>query len=62
MKPGMTGLAAIKGSRGPLHSAADVRRRVAFDVEYIERQMFWLDLWIVARTVLSVFGDRSAIR
>ena len=44
MKPGMTGWAAINGSRGPLHTAQDVRRRVALDVDYIERQSFWLDL------------------
>jgi len=62
MKPGMTGLAAVRGSRGPLHTAAEVRHRVALDIEYIERQTFWLDVSILARTVPSVFGDRSAIR
>ena len=58
----MTGWAAIQGSRGPLHTAADVRRRVALDIEYIERQSFWLDVVIIARTVPSVFGDQSSIR
>jgi Undecaprenyl-phosphate glucose phosphotransferase len=62
IKPGMTGWAAIKGSRGPLHSADDVRRRVSLDVHYIDHQSFWLDVWIMAMTVPSVFGDRSAIR
>jgi len=62
MKPGMTGWAAIKGSRGPLHSAQDVRRRVRLDVEYIERQSLWLDLWIMAVTVPVLLGDRAAIR
>ncbi len=62
MKPGMTGWAAIKGSRGPLHSAEDVRRRVRLDVEYIERQSLWLDLWIMAVTVPVLLGDRAAIR
>lgn len=62
MKPGMTGWAAIHGSRGPLHEAADVQRRVALDVEYIARQSFWLDVWIMLMTVPSVFGDRHAIR
>ena len=62
IKPGMTGWAAIKGSRGPLHTADDVRRRVALDVDYIDRQSFWLDAWILVMTVPSVFGDRSAIR
>jgi Undecaprenyl-phosphate glucose phosphotransferase len=62
IKPGMTGWAAINGSRGPLHTADDVRRRVSLDVYYIDRQSFWLDAWILVMTVPSVFGDRSAIR
>ena len=62
IKPGMTGWAAIKGSRGPLHSAEDVRRRVALDVHYIDHQSFWLDAWIIVMTVPSVLGDREAVR
>lgn len=62
MKPGMTGWAAIHGSRGPLHNAEDVRRRITLDVEYIERQSVWLDLYIMALTVPCILGDRQTIR
>ncbi len=62
IKPGMTGWAAVHGSRGPLDSAEDVRRRVALDVHYIEHQSFWLDAWIIVMTVPSVLGDREAVR
>lgn len=62
IKPGMTGWAAVKGSRGPLHTAAEVRQRVRLDVEYVERQSFWLDLWIMAVTVPVLLGDRVAVR
>jgi polysaccharide biosynthesis protein PslA len=62
IKPGMTGWAAVKGSRGPLHTAAEVRRRVQLDVDYVERQSFWLDLWIMAVTVPVLLGDRVAVR
>jgi Undecaprenyl-phosphate glucose phosphotransferase len=62
IKPGMTGWAAIKGSRGPLDSAQDVRRRVQLDIDYIERQSFWLDLKIMALTVPVLLGDRLAVR
>ncbi|MBU1346180.1 MAG: exopolysaccharide biosynthesis polyprenyl glycosylphosphotransferase [Alphaproteobacteria bacterium] len=62
MKPGMTGWAAVNGSRGPLHSAADVRRRVQLDVDYIERQSLWLDLWVMVITLPVLLGDRAAIR
>lgn len=62
MKPGMTGWAAIKGSRGPLHTAADVRRRVQLDIDYIERQSFWLDVWVMLMTAPVLLGDRAAVR
>ncbi len=62
MKPGITGWAAIHGSRGPIDTPADVRRRVALDVEYIERQSFWLDLYIMAMTLPCLLGDKDAVR
>jgi exopolysaccharide biosynthesis polyprenyl glycosylphosphotransferase len=63
LKPGLTGLAAIRGSRGPVDDAESLRRRVMLDLDYIERQSLWLDLWIMAVTVpLLVLGDRSAAR
>ena len=62
IKPGMTGWAAINGSRGPMHTAAEVRRRVQLDIDYIERQSFWLDLWVIAVTVPVLLGDRISVR
>ncbi|WP_297513769.1 exopolysaccharide biosynthesis polyprenyl glycosylphosphotransferase [uncultured Caulobacter sp.] len=62
MKPGLTGWAAIKGSRGPVDTPESVRRRVALDVEYIERQSFWLDLYVIVMTIPCLLGDRSAVR
>jgi lipopolysaccharide/colanic/teichoic acid biosynthesis glycosyltransferase len=62
MKPGMTGWAAIQGSRGPVDTPDSVRRRVALDVEYIERQSFWFDLYIMAMTIPCLLGDTKAIR
>ena len=62
IKPGMTGWAAVNGSRGPLHTAQDVRRRVQLDIDYVENQSFWLDLWIMAITLPVLLGDRAAVR
>ncbi len=62
IKPGMTGWAAIKGSRGPLDNPTEVRRRVALDIDYIERQSLWLDLFILLMTVPCLLGDRHAVR
>ncbi len=62
MKPGVTGWAAIKGSRGPVDTPELVRERVALDVDYIERQSFWLDLYIIVMTIPCLLGDRSTVR
>ncbi|MDO8411416.1 MAG: sugar transferase, partial [Phenylobacterium sp.] len=62
MKPGMTGWAAIHGSRGPVDTPADVRRRIQLDIEYIERQSIWLDLCIIALTIPCLLGDRQGVR
>jgi Undecaprenyl-phosphate glucose phosphotransferase len=62
LKPGMTGWAAIRGSRGPVETAEKVSQRVALDVEYIERQSLMLDLAIMAMTIPCLLGDSQAVR
>ena len=62
MKPGLTGWAAVNGSRGPVDTPEAVRRRVSLDLEYVERQSVWLDLAIMARTVPCVLGDTAVVR
>lgn len=62
IKPGITGWAAIHGSRGAVDTVAAIRRRVALDVEYIERQSFWLDLYILLMTLPHLLGDRQTTR
>ena len=62
VKPGMTGWAQIKGSRGPLHDAKDVAERVAYDIEYIENASIAWDLAIMAKTLPCLLGDADNIR
>ena len=62
MKPGLTGWAAVNGSRGPVDTPEAVRRRVTLDLEYVERQSVWLDLAIMARTLPCVLGDSATVR
>ena len=62
MKPGITGWAQINGSRGPVHTREEVRERVVLDVEYIERQSFGFDLYILLMTLPRLLGDRDAVR
>ena len=60
VRPGMTGWAQIHGLRGELDSIEKLRKRVDYDIEYIERWSLWLDVKILFKTILLVFGDRSA--
>ena len=62
IKPGMTGWAAIHGSRGPVHSAEEVAERVAFDIAYIRDASLWLDIWIMLRTPPALLGDKGSVR
>jgi lipopolysaccharide/colanic/teichoic acid biosynthesis glycosyltransferase len=62
MKPGMTGWAAVNGSRGPVDTPELVRQRVELDIAYIERQSFWFDLYIMAMTLPCLLGDRHVAR
>lgn len=62
VKPGLTGWAQVKGSRGPLHNADDVRERVRLDVEYVDKANFWFDLWIMLKTAPVLLGDGENTR
>src|SRR5262249_35079877 len=54
MKPGLTGLAQVRGFRGATNSFADIERRVAADLEYVNSWSIWLDIKILLRTPLVV--------
>lgn len=54
IKPGLTGLAQIRGFRGEAKSREDIRRRVECDIEYIEEWSVLLDIYIVLRTALQM--------
>lgn len=51
MKPGVTGLAQVRGLRGATHSRADIEQRVAADLEYINGWSLWLDIKILFMTI-----------
>ena len=59
-KPGMTGLAQLRGFRGEIHSIACMRGRVDADCEYIERWSLRRDLGIMLRTVPLIVNDKRA--
>jgi lipopolysaccharide/colanic/teichoic acid biosynthesis glycosyltransferase len=51
VRPGITGLAQVSGSRGPVETEAQLRERLALDLTYIARWTPWLDATIVFRTI-----------
>lgn len=56
MKPGITGLAQVKGYRGPAKSFDKIFRRYQWDAFYIRNASFWLDMRIVHRTAMQTLS------
>ena len=60
VKPGITGWAQINGYRGATDTDEKMRKRVEYDLFYIDNWSLWLDLKIIARTVLSPAAYQNA--
>jgi putative colanic acid biosynthesis UDP-glucose lipid carrier transferase len=58
--PGITGLAQIKGFRGPTPRLQDMQARVYYDLEYLRHWSLWLDLKIMFLTVPKLFKTDKA--
>lgn len=58
VKPGITGLAQISGARGETRTVEDMRRRVDLDLEYLRTWSLWLDVSIIARTLVAGWINR----
>jgi polysaccharide biosynthesis protein PslA len=50
IKPGITGLAQVRGLRGATERRVDLTRRVQADLEYVSGWTLWRDLKIIAAT------------
>ncbi|MBB5372858.1 exopolysaccharide biosynthesis polyprenyl glycosylphosphotransferase [Acidocella aromatica] len=60
VKPGMTGLAQIRGQRGATPAIAALEQRLASDLEYIQNWSLGLDLSILLRTLPAVLSQKNA--
>lgn len=56
VKPGITGWAQVNGWGEPIDTPAAMRHRVRYDLEYVARASFWLDLHILWRTAQVLFN------
>jgi putative colanic acid biosynthesis UDP-glucose lipid carrier transferase len=55
VKPGMTGMAQIKGYIGEINAERELRKRVQWDVYYLKNRSVWLDIRIFMTTIGQVF-------
>jgi exopolysaccharide biosynthesis polyprenyl glycosylphosphotransferase len=55
VKPGITGLAQCHGFRGEISQPELLQKRISYDMQYIRRWTFLMDLQILIQTVRQVF-------
>jgi len=61
VKPGITGLAQIKGYRGEITEKADILNRTKLDIFYVEKWSLALDIKIIIQTVTNAIkGEEKA--
>ena len=58
VRPGITGHAQVNLEYDS--SIEDVKQKVGYDLDYIHRQGFWSDLWIMAQTIPVMLFRRGA--
>ncbi|MEN5238544.1 MULTISPECIES: undecaprenyl-phosphate glucose phosphotransferase [Pseudomonas] len=59
IKPGMTGLAQVRGFRGETKDIAQMVQRINSDIEYINNWSLWLDFVILVRTLNAFTGKHA---
>ena len=59
MKPGITGLAQVKGFRGETDTDEKMEKRVKYDLEYINNWSVWMDIKILCKTPISLITHQA---
>ncbi|WP_159818503.1 undecaprenyl-phosphate glucose phosphotransferase [Cyanobium sp. Copco_Reservoir_LC18] len=59
LRPGITGLAQVKGFRGETAKLSSMRNRIEADLQYLKDWSFLLDLEILAKTLLRLRSDNA---
>ena len=61
VKPGITGMAQVKGYRGEIETETDIINRVKYDIYYLENWTILLDLNIILLTAVNFLtGQKKA--
>ena len=59
IKPGITGLAQINGYRGETDTLDKMKKRVEYDMQYINNWSFWFDIEILLKTVPALLKNEA---
>jgi putative colanic acid biosysnthesis UDP-glucose lipid carrier transferase len=59
VRPGITGLAQVKGYRGEIETDDEMVKRIKYDVFYIENWSLFLDIKIILLTVINIFKGQE---
>ena len=60
VKPGITGWAQVNGLRGETDTLDKMKKRVEYDLYYIENWSLWFDLKIIILTIFKGFSNKNA--
>jgi putative colanic acid biosynthesis UDP-glucose lipid carrier transferase len=61
VKPGVTGWAQVNGFRGEIKQQEQLRKRIEYDIWYMEHWSPWLDIRVVFLTIYCTLkGDKNA--
>lgn len=60
VRPGITGWAQVNGWRGETDTPEKMTQRVRYDLDYIRNWSLWLDVRIIAKTVINCVFDKNA--
>lgn len=60
VKPGITGWAQINGYRGTTDTIDKMKKRIEYDLFYIENWSLWFDLKIIGLTLIKGFVHKNA--
>ncbi len=61
IKPGITGLAQIRGCRGEIEHISDLKARLKHDLNYINQKKLSLDIYIILISIKDLFkGAKNA--
>jgi polysaccharide biosynthesis protein PslA len=59
LKPGITGLAQVNGSRGATDNREELERRIRYDLEYLSNWSLMNDFMILVRTFKVIVHDKA---